>query len=112
MRFPKSAHLRSPEEFRAVREGGLCVRAGAMAIGFLAGEKRRLGIAASRQVGGAVDRNRIKRVIREFFRLNGALFPSGDCVVVPGRRAAELSNDEIRALISKALESLNKKLAV
>lgn len=37
---------------------------------------RRLGLAVSSKVAGAVQRNRIKRLLREFFRLNKETFPS------------------------------------
>ena len=34
----------------------------------------RIGIITSKKVGGAVERNRIRRVVREFFRTNRCLF--------------------------------------
>ncbi len=46
----------------------------------------RLGLAVSKKVGIAVQRNRIKRVVREFFRLHqDALFTGYDYVVIPKR---------------------------
>ncbi len=51
----------------------------------------RLGLSVSaRTVGNAVNRNRIKRVIRNSFRLNSVQLPAVDIVVNtrPGARAA------------------------
>jgi ribonuclease P protein component len=45
-----------------------------------------MGLAVSKKIGRAVARNRIKRVLREFFRLHQASMPCGiDVVVVPKR---------------------------
>lgn len=46
----------------------------------------RLGITVTKKAGNAVKRNRIKRLIREFFRLNKCLFPIGYDVVVMAKR--------------------------
>lgn len=46
----------------------------------------RLGLAVTRKTGCAVVRNRVKRVLREFFRRNQAHLAEGhDMVVVPKR---------------------------
>ncbi len=50
------------------------------------GEKEgRLGLAVTRKCGNAVERNRIKRVLREFFRLRQHDMPAMDIVVTPKR---------------------------
>jgi len=50
------------------------------------GDVWRLGFAVTRKTGCAVIRNRVKRVLREFFRVNQACLPQGyDIVVVPKR---------------------------
>jgi ribonuclease P protein component len=67
----------------------------------------RLGITVTRKVANAVGRNRIKRVLREVFRRNRALFPSGcDVVVIAKDRAPGLTYDDTRAEMEATSRSL------
>jgi ribonuclease P protein component len=56
----------------------------------------RLGIAATRKLGGAVERNRAKRLVREVFRRN-KIAAGYDIVVVPKRELLNASLDAIEA---------------
>jgi ribonuclease P protein component len=63
----------------------------------------RLGIAATKKLGGAVQRNRAKRLIREIFRHND-IAPGFDVVVVPKREFFEASLTILEADYRAALE--------
>ena len=71
----------------------------------------RLGLSVSRRVGGAVDRARVKRVLREAFWAEADRLPPGaDYVVVARPDARELAEREgmrgVRAALSELVDQL------
>jgi len=62
----------------------------------------RLGITVSRRIGNAVQRNRVKRIVREFFRLNRNFIPCcRDYSVIARRGSAQLISSEINSELKK-----------
>ena len=70
-------------------------------------EGPRLGLSVSRRVGGAVDRTRVKRVLREAFWQEAERLPAGsDYVVVARPDAKGLAEREGAAGVQRSLAEL------
>jgi ribonuclease P protein component len=64
----------------------------------------RLGVTASKKVGGAVQRNRVKRLVREFFRRNyEKLNPQIDISIIAKKGASDLKYDAVFNELKKLL---------
>lgn len=104
--FPKSARVRSGEEFRKALRAGQRIRTPALTV-FVSreeGSQSRFGLIVPRRIGNAVTRNRVKRVLRELYRRSRKKIDSESILVVradPG--IATLRYGEIEREFGEAL---------
>src|SRR5215831_7759711 len=84
--LPPAERIRRRAEFQEVYDRGTKTHGRYCTVFILAKPDGggRLGIAATRKLGGAVERNRAKRLIREVFRRN-KIARGFDVVVIPKR---------------------------
>ncbi len=106
--FPKQQRLLRRVEFsRTMNEGMKIVTPHMVLIARLSGEElTRAGFIVSKKVGGAVERNRVKRRFRELFR-NEQQKPSGlDLVIIARGQALPASYEELARSMSEGFKRL------
>ena len=105
--FKKNERLGRRPEFEKAMDQGAKKRVGKSCIIFSLPNnlgRKRLGIIASKKVGNAVARNRVKRIIREIFRqIKHGIEPALDIVIISGKNMVKLPYRVIEKEISNAL---------
>ena len=104
-RFRPHEHLRRPADFRrvydrrrSVSDDRLIVYAADNHLPF-----NRIGLSVSRKVGGAVERNRVRRRLREIVRHAAGLSRGHDYVLIGRRAALSLPFEQINQDFQRAL---------
>lgn len=111
MNFPRKHRLTRPDEFRRVFQRGRHRRIQVEGILCRARESTsphaRLGLAISkRSLKRAVDRNRIKRLVRESFRTDFEQLPAVDIVIMGETKLASMNNAVILQQLGMLWERL------
>jgi len=108
--LPSQARLASSRSFKIVYSRGRSGVTDLIVVYVLprpSGNKVRFGFTAGKKVGGAVQRNRAKRLMREAARsLLKQISGSYDIVVVARRPAASASFSDVKADLEKTLRRM------
>jgi ribonuclease P protein component len=110
--FPRSSRLVKASEYQQVfsknvRIGDDCFT---LLIGKAESPQARIGFAiAKKQIKRAVDRNRIKRQLRESFRLHQLELPKHDLVVMVRHKILTLNHQQIQQRMLKHWRTVAKK---
>jgi ribonuclease P protein component len=105
--FPKTARLRKRPEFLRLSRTGRKDHSGNFVVVTKVNDtgQTRLGVTVSSKVGNAVVRNRVKRLVREFFRRHRRELVRGlDVLVIAKENAKDIT-------FSRVVDELTKGLA-
>lgn len=115
LRFPRTARIARPADYQRAMKSGVRVADGVLVIWAAANglPHARLGLVVGRRHGNAPRRNRIKRLIREAFRLLRPDLPAGiDLVCGPAQGEQLLRQQPLTlAACRAAMATLAKKAA-
>ena len=107
--FTLADRVRKRSEYQRVYEKGQKISSKSLVLFYLENslKRPRLGMTVTRRTGGAVQRNRTKRLLREWFRENRGDLPPLDLVI----NAREGIHRMTQAALSRELKDLLRRVA-
>ena len=109
--FTKADRIRNHSEFLRLSKIGKKIHNRHFVANFFPDrfQRTRLGITVTRKVGRATTRNRIKRFIREYFRLNRHIITGyWDINIVAKKKAANLSSKQAFLSLQNIFNSISR----
>lgn len=112
--FPRSVRLLRHADFERVYKQGRRQFSTSMTVFYLArapGDGLRVGFTVGRALGGAVQRNRMKRRLREAVRLTRPVpGPCADVVINPKKSVLSVEFSELLAEFRRTFDGIDQKL--
>jgi len=109
-RFSKESRLLTRADFDgAMNDGERAVSSRLVVIAKKTDATPRLGLVVSKKVGSSVDRNRIKRLVRESFRHLASGLANMDVVVIARDRANGCTSSQLNQDFAYCLRQLEKR---
>lgn len=109
--FTKTDRILKRSEFVALSKLGRRVQNNDFIAYFLPAQHRqsRLGVTVTKKVGQAVERNRIKRLVREYFRLNRhCLSGKWDINIIAKRQSAGITSEKAFRSLQNIFDRISK----
>ena len=107
--FPREHRIAASREFRAIYNAGLKINSASFVLFGRVNnlEHHRLGLTVTRKIGGAVVRNRVKRLFREVFRKSTEEIPRHfDLIINAKRDCANITFEKLRDEFISAMHKL------
>jgi ribonuclease P protein component len=109
--FTKADRILKRSEYLALSKSGKKVQNAEFIAYFIPTQhgQSRLGVTVTKKVGQAVERNRIKRIVREFFRINRhCLSGSWDINVIAKRQRAGIRSEKAYQSLQNIFELISR----
>ena len=110
-KYPRSIRLLRHADFERVYQQGRRHFSAHVTVFYFRrpdGGSARVGYTVSRALGGAVDRNRMKRRLREAVRLSWKEMQGVDIVINPKKSVLQAGFDDLKKEIDRALEVIQR----
>ena len=110
--FTQGQRLKTPEQFQKVYDRKKSASDSSLIVYVCENDvlHPRLGVSVSKKIGGAVVRNRFKRLFREAFRLTQHELPRGVDIIMIPRPKTEPTTDQLKASLVKLVKQAAQRL--